>query len=106
MKSAEEVAGNVVAYLDEHNILLTDTQWAGLRTEIMEALTAFANERVKEAIKNTMDNASEWLPNKTRTEALEEAAKVAKACFDNDQPGFRLIGKGVSDKILALKDAK
>lgn len=73
---------------------------------IVSALTAFANERVKEAIKNTMDNASEWLPNKTRTEALEEAAKVAKACFDNDQPGFRLIGKGVSDKILALKDAK
>lgn len=30
---------------------------------------------------------------------VEKSAIVAEKCFDNEQPGFRLIGKGVADKI-------
>lgn len=34
--------------------------------------------------------------------AQEQAAGIAEKCFDNDQPGFRLIGQGVADKIRAM----
>lgn len=70
--------------------------------EAMSAIAAALREAVEEAVKNTMDNASEWIPNKTRASALEEAARIAEECNAESQALARIC----ATKIRALKEAK
>lgn len=89
MKTAEEVAEHLIEY---DNVIreLDDVRLDEFKREIVQALTAYAEERVKEALRTSID---EW-----RAEALDEAAKIAEF---HSGPSEQLAAK-----IRALKESK
>lgn len=72
---------------------------------IAAALEAFAAEKVREA----MENASEWIPNKTRAEAFEKAANFVECRlldWVDRFERFQMDAKDAAEEIRALKHSE
>lgn len=108
MKTAEEWANHVIP-----DILLSSLPkgWViSFRHDIAKALTAFAEERVKEAFveRGSLFQASlANVPNElaeARAESLEEAAKVVEKYGVYDLANERAFETVLAERIRALKE--
>lgn len=104
MKTAEEVAEELSICPCEHQDC---AQQCAYEKELAQALTAYAEERVKEAVDISTKNACI-----VRAEAFEEAAKMAENTWDyipqetwNEgfEPDYELTQKTAAERIRALK---
>lgn len=105
MRSAEEVADSIIGSMGmAQSKSSEDRQW------LIDKLTTFRDEAVKEALEHQkvllnkvgMDEAEQYGHSKGRSEALEEAAKIA----DNHQlrhNSHRFLAEHIAKKIRALK---
>lgn len=98
MRSAEEVADSIIGSMGmAQSKSSEDRQW------LIDKLTTFRDEAVQEACLN--DKKIEFIENlvrQARSEALEEAAKIA----DNHQlrhNSHRFLAEHIAKKIRALK---
>lgn len=102
-RSADEVAESLLAILDSQLQMAHPQRVAN----VAQALTAFAEERVKEneeSLLRAAEIASTKVYDVARAEALEEAAKVAEECGEFVPDGsVRGFANDVAEQIRALK---
>lgn len=85
-----EIAEKIVNEMLE-NVTFKNSE---LIRKIADALDSYAKEKVREC----MDNASEWLPNKTATEARKEAFLKAA---EISQSTLSIVGMQIAKAIRA-----
>lgn len=98
-QSAEEVAEEIVRKYLGGIIPDPEKGCAGLCSLIAQALTAFAEERVKETRGKCYSKAAQEDLKHARAEALEEAAKIAEYC----DHAHSCEGPMIAKAIRALK---
>ena len=109
MKTAEEVRGQIFKCLQG---ICSCVNHASEEDIVLKALTAYADERVKESASKRFDEHHAYCLKEARAEALEEAAKVAAnypmtyMTYEDREERLHDLKMRISKAIHALKEGR